>query len=100
MADKQILDRLNDLGFYHHVDEKKHSFITEYGIYTIYADPREDGSIEMFVYEKETDEGTTKIKSNRNKTKYPIGSFKMQDSWKNDLKAKLVSRIEEVIHRR
>ena len=97
---KWILDRLNDLGFHHHIDGKKHSIIMEYGGYTLYADPREDGSIEIFVYEKRTDEGTIKKKRNRSNTKYPIGSFKMQDSWKNDLKTKLISRIEEVIRRK
>jgi hypothetical protein len=97
---KWILDRLTDFGFHHHVDENKHSFIMEYGGYTLYADPREDGAIEIFVYKKETDEGTIKKKGNRNDTKYPIGSCKIQDSWKNDLKTKLICRIEEVIQRK
>ncbi len=36
-----ILDKLNDWGFHHHIDEKKHSFIMEYSRYTLYADPRQ-----------------------------------------------------------
>ncbi|VBB08642.1 Hypothetical protein LUCI_3920 [Lucifera butyrica] len=48
------------MGFHHHVNEKKHTFIMEYGGYSLYADPREEGSIEMFVYKKETEEGTKK----------------------------------------
>jgi hypothetical protein len=95
-----ILGRLKDLGFHHHVDEKEHIFIMEYGGYILYADPREEGFIEIFVYKKETEEGTSKKKRRRNNTKYPIGNFKIQDSWKNDLSTKLTSRIEEVIHRK
>lgn len=97
---KWILDRLTDLGFHHVIDEKKHSFIMEYGGYILYADPRVHGNIEVFVYKKEADEGIIKKKRDRNNTKYPIGTFKMQDSWKNDLKAKLICRIEEVILRK
>lgn len=94
---KWVLNRLNDLGFHHHIDEKKHTFIMEYGAYILYSDPRTDGFIEIYVYRKETEKGTKKKRS-ANNSKYPIGNFKIQDSWKNDLKTKLKSRVEKLIH--
>lgn len=48
----------------------------EYGEYTLYADPREDGAIEIFVYKKDTAEGIIKKKMDRNNTNIPIGVLK------------------------
>lgn len=93
------LSRLKDLGFSHCINNQEHTFILQYGGCALYADPREEGNIEIFVFKKETSEEASKKKKNRNNMKYPVGSFKMQDSWKNDLKTKLTSRIEEVLHR-
>ncbi len=93
---KWALDRLTDLGFHHHVDEKVHSFIMEYAEHVLYADPRESGAIEIFVYNKKTGEGAIEKKRSKGKTKYPIGSFKMQDRWKRDLKIKLINRVERI----
>lgn len=55
-----VLYRLKDLGFHHYAEEKRHAFIREYKDYLIYADPREKGSIEMFIYTKEGMRGTVK----------------------------------------
>lgn len=93
-----ILNRLKDLGFNHYINNKEHTFIMEYNGYILYADPREEGSIEIFIYKKETEEKITKKKRNRNNVKNPIGNFKMQDGWKNNLKAKFINRVEKIIH--
>lgn len=97
---KCILGRIKDLGFNHCINNREHTFIMEYDGYILYADPREEGAINISVYKKETEGGTYKKKKNRNNERYPVGNIKMQDSWKNDLKTKLTSRIEEVIHRK
>ncbi len=92
-----VLNRLRDLGFHHHFEEKKHTFIMEYDGHLVYADPREEGAIEIFVYKKEIEKVTAKKKRGRNNLKDSIGSFKMQDGWKNDLRTKLISRVKGVI---
>ena len=94
-----VLGRLKNLGFGHHIEDNKNTFIMEYSGYLIYADPRKAGSIEVFVYKKESGEKTARRKKASNIYKYPIGHFKIQDSWKKDLRTKLISRIEGVIHR-
>ena len=94
-----IFDRLKDLGFSHYVNEKKNTFIMEYGDHVLYADLREEGVISIFIYKKETEkEAAKKNKNSRNYAKYPIGTFKMQDSWKKDLKTKFMSRVEDIIY--
>jgi hypothetical protein len=94
-----IFNRLEDLGFHHHIDEMKHTFTMKYDRHLIYADPRVEGSFRVFVYKNEAVEEAGK-KRRKNDSKYPIGDFTIQDSWKNDLATKLASRIEDIIRRR
>lgn len=75
------LSRLKDLGFHHRVDEKKHTFAMEHGEHLVFADPREEGHIEVFVYRKET-VAAEKKRRGRNSSKYPVGTLKYNISGK------------------
>ena len=86
----KTLNRLKELGFIYNVSNNEHVFTMEYNKFILYADPREEGYIDIFVYKNETD------KKKKIFPQYPIGRFKLQDNWNKDLKNKLIKRVEEM----
>lgn len=87
-----VTNRLKELGFRYIVNGKEHSFIMEYDRFILYADPRQEGAINVLMYKKNEEK-----KTRQKGYSYPIETFRILDSWKNNLKGKLISRIEGVI---
>lgn len=91
---KWVSDRIISLGFNYYIEGNKHSFTMEYENYIIYADPRVSNAIEILIYEKRI-----KYETEKNFEFYMVGKFKILDNWKNDLKGKLMNRVEDTINR-
>lgn len=75
--------RLLELGFGTQVEGNVKSYTKEYGDYIVYADPLTLGRIEFRLYKK------TQGNARRGPKNWAVGSYSIQDKWKNNLYTKL-----------
>jgi hypothetical protein len=88
-------ERLEELGFKKMLRDRVKSYIHEHPGVFVYADPREEGRIEFFVYRFPPP--PVLRKSRRGPNFEPRPHFSLSDAWKNDLQGKYSERLDQAI---
>jgi hypothetical protein len=86
--------RLTDIGFSLQAESNKKAFIYQRGEVVVYADPRFKNRIDFKAFKLSTLSSTGRAP--RTKTRL-LGSFYLQDGWKNDLRGKLEARLSGIV---
>ena len=86
-------DRLTSLGFTINTDGRVKSYVNETADYAVFADPRMTGEIQFTVYRLPLPK---KTRSQQPRFRF-APSFRIADSWKNDLPAKFRTRVAKAL---
>lgn len=87
--------RLQELGFKITLHERIKTYTQEHYGVIVYADPREEGRIQFFVYRFPSPPPARK--STREPHFTPLAQFLLQDAWKRDLQKKYATRLARAV---
>jgi hypothetical protein len=87
--------RLEELGFKKTLQDRVKSYTQEHAGIVVYADPREEGTIEFRVYRFPTPPAPRKARREPTFERHP--QFHLLDAWKHDLQKKYSIRLSQAI---